>query len=240
MATQPYIELANRLRRYITGGVYGTEGGLPGAAELSKRHSLSEVTVRKALAILQGEKLIVSRERSFFVNKLSFTMTQYIPPVHIRRAQYTENLEPVQRIFLPKHIADKLQLSSDTKVVFRAQVSGEIDESGLEKPFKISRHYYLIAITDEQLQQMQDDPNYDVMWESTPERMACHDEQTPRLPTGEESEALGLSETTPISSLFITIRTTEGELLLVQELALAPRVTLIYEYVFENKPLQTT
>jgi DNA-binding GntR family transcriptional regulator len=236
MTKQPYIELANSLRRDITGGVYGTEGGLPGAAELARRHSLSEVTVRKALAILEAEKLIVSRDRTFFVNKISFTMTQYIPPVHIRRSQYAENVESVRRILLPRHIADKLRLSEAKMVVFRAQISGEVSDDGLEKPFKLSHHYYLIPITDEQLQRMQDDANFDVMWESTPDLMVCHDEQTPRLPTQEEAAFLKLSETTPVNSLFITIGSTDGNLLLVQELVLSPRVTLIYDYTFDNKP----
>jgi len=235
---QTYIELANSLRRDITAWVYGSEGGLPGAAELARRHSLSEVTVRKALAVLEGEKLIVSKDRSFFVNKISFTMTQHIPPVHMRRSQYAENLEHVQRIFLPGHIAGKLQLEQSKMVVFRSQISGEVAEDGLEKPFKISRHYYLLPVSDEQLQRMQDDPNFDVMWESTSDRMASHDELTPRLPTQEEAEALKLSETTAVNSLFVTIGTTDGELLLVQELVLSPRVTLIYEYTFETKPSQ--
>lgn len=65
MARSPrYLQLAAELRQQIALGDVGPDGILDSEAELSRRSSVSRVTVRKALAQLQREGLVVSRQGS--------------------------------------------------------------------------------------------------------------------------------------------------------------------------------
>lgn len=60
-----YLDLANELRRRIASGEFGaTKGRLPAERALASERGYSQETVRKALAVLIAEGLIVSRPGS--------------------------------------------------------------------------------------------------------------------------------------------------------------------------------
>jgi DNA-binding GntR family transcriptional regulator len=239
MAKQPYIELANRLRRDIIQGVYGTQGGLPGAAELARTHSISEVTVRKALAVLEGERLIVSRERSFFVNRSSQYMTQYTPPLTVQlhssgKIAFMENVAPIEVKPIPDEIADKLGIERGFMCTFRFRVGGEMLE-GQKKQTQMKKYWYLLPLDEEQLQQLRNDPSTDILVKYAPEDLQAHDEISSRLPTKEEVELLSLSESTPITQVCVTTKDSTGNILLYQDLTFL-NVVLTYDYAFKNRP----
>jgi DNA-binding GntR family transcriptional regulator len=234
-----HIALANSIRRDILSGIYGTQGGLPGIEELVKLTGSTKVTLYKALAVLEGEGLIVSRNRSFYVNKSSITMTEHVPPARMRlqaegKIAVTKNLVPVAIVPLPDYLKRLLQLEGDITAVFRYRVSGEIRD-GKEIPARLIKYHYLVPLTPEQIQRMQDDQYTNILLETHPVKMQRHDDVSSRLPTPEEAKYLGIPESTPVLDLRIINRDMDGNLLLVQELVLLG-TTLTYDYIFDNKP----
>jgi DNA-binding GntR family transcriptional regulator len=238
MAAGKHITLANELERDILAGKYGWEGGLPSASELAQVQNISVNTVKASLALLEGKGLIEKRGIGYYVSRVPITMTQYVPPAHIRlgREGYNKNIGPVKRTSLPKNLAEKLQLPSPELVVYRMQVSGEIAEAN-EKPLQITHRYYMLPISDEKLKQMQNDPTYDVMWNdpTVPVELLSHDEVSPRLATDGERDLLNLPETTPITYVLETIRD-RNRVVMAQEIILSPRTTLVFEFPFTNRP----
>ena len=238
MATGKHTNLAIDLERDILAGKYGWEGGLPSASELAQTWNMSINTVKSALALLEGKDLIEKRGIGYYINRTPTVMTQHVPSAHIRleREGYNNTIGPVKRVTLPEHLAEKLNIEV-RKVVHRVQVSGELVE-GNEKPLQIAYRYYLLPITEDKLQRMQADATYDPMWneENVMIELLSHDEITPRLATEGERDILNLPEGTPISNVFETISNTSGELLMVQEVVLSPRTTLIFDFPFINKP----
>jgi DNA-binding GntR family transcriptional regulator len=239
MAVGKHLTLAIELEKDILAGKYGYEGGLPSASELAQTHSLSINTVKSALAVLEGKDIIEKRGIGYYVNIVPTTMTQHVPAAHLRYARggYSENIGSVKRIPLPKHLAEKLRITRGEPVVYRVQISGELVD-GSQKPLQITHRYYFILITDEKMKQIQDDTSYDPLWNdaSYAIEMVTHDEVTPRLATEGERDLLNLPESTPVTNLFETIRSKDGELLIAQEIVLSPRRTLMFDYPFTNHP----
>jgi GntR family transcriptional regulator len=56
-----YAQLADILARQLAAGAYASGGRLPTEAELMRRHTISRVTVRQAMRVLQDRGLIVRR-----------------------------------------------------------------------------------------------------------------------------------------------------------------------------------
>lgn len=235
MVAGKYVGLADELRKNILSGRYGTEGGLPSAKDIATEYRLAINTVKAALSRLEGEGLIVKRGAGYYVNNISIAMTQYSPPSHVRYGNgFSKNLRAVERIALPEHLASKLGKSQS--VVFRMQVSGELVE-GQEQPLQLSSRYYLSPISDAQFQRMQSDPTFDPMWTDWPVTLATHDEITSRVATPEESAHLKLSNAASVISLLeVTRDPNSGDILMVLEAVLSPRVILHYDFLFENKP----
>jgi DNA-binding GntR family transcriptional regulator len=239
MAEGKHVTLATELEKDISAGKYGWEGGLPSAGELAQKWNVSINTVKNALALLEGRGTIEKRGASYFVNRIPTTMTQYVPPAHVRlpRGGFCKNLGPVTRTTLPEHLAKKLDLSPTAQAVYRVQVSGEMSE-GSEKPLQISYRYHLLPLTNEKVHRMGTEPGYDPMWgdAEVPVELMSRDEIAPRLATEGERDLLNLPETTPVSGVVETIRDTSGTILMVQELVLSPRTTLIFDFPFTNRP----
>ncbi|MFJ6355002.1 GntR family transcriptional regulator [Streptomyces sp. NPDC092046] len=70
-----YVRIAGELRDAITAGRYGEGEQLPTLRELSDHYGVSQVTVRKAIALLRDEGLVESRTRLG-------TRVRPRPPVH--------------------------------------------------------------------------------------------------------------------------------------------------------------
>lgn len=234
-----YIALANSIRKDIMSGKYGTEGGIPAIEELVEKSKLSRATVYKALAILESERLIVSRNRTFYVNITSQDMTQYVPPLTVQmqntgKIAFIENVTPIEIAPLPDEIADKLRMAHSTMSTFRFRVGGEIVE-GQKKPAQLKRYWYLISLNEEQIRQLQDDPSTDLLVKYAPEDLQAHDEISSRLATQEEMELLSLTDLTPVTQVHIVTRDALGNILLFQDLTFLG-VVLAYDYAFKNRP----
>lgn len=237
MAVSKHIALSTELEKEILTGKYGWEGGLPTASELAQTWNMSINTVKNSLAVLEGKNLIEKRGIAYYVNRVPTTMTQYVPPTHLRQhAGYSKNIGPVKRVSLPDHLIKKLDLNDSQSAVFRMQISGEITESN-EHPLQLTYRYYLLSISDQQLHQMQNNATYDPMWDDqkTAIELLSHDEVTPRLATEGERDLLNLPEATPINNVFEVIRDNQNNILTVQDIILSPRSTLIFDFPFTNK-----
>lgn len=225
------VELANQLRKDILTGKYGTEGGLPGAKELSRRSGFARNTVNSALALLEGERLIIRRDATYYVNTIPVTMTQYAPPTHVRYSNgYTTNLVASGEQPLPDHLASRLNM--DRCTAYRVQVSGEI-VNGEQQPLQYSHRYYFLSIADGDLQRMKDDATFDPMW-LIAETLVSRDENCSRYGTQDEITHLDLPTPSPVQSVWESIRDKRGTLLMVQETTLVPRFNLIFEFEFNN------
>lgn len=233
MAVGKHIQLADNLRKDIFSGKYGTEGGLPAASSLSTVYGMALNTVKSALFHLEGEGIIVKRGIGYYVNSISITMTQYAPPSHIRYTNgYTSNLNTIEKVLLPGHLANKLQTLQPAN--YRVQVSGEVVD-GEQQPLQLSHRYYFLPISDENLQRMQADATFDPMWADAPVDLVSHDEITSRAATQEEIGHLNLTKASSVISLWEVIRDKDGNLLLAQEITLSPRIALVFDFPFENK-----
>lgn len=238
MVATKHTEIANLLRKEILSGRYGTEGGLPSFSELAKRYGIAINTVTNALTSLTAQGLLEKRGNSYYVNQLPVVMTEYVPSILTRLSKsngYYTNIGDVEKVFLPEHIAEKFKIPTQMSV-FRTQVSGEILD-GDKKPLQISHRYHLIELSDEQVQRMQDDAEYDPLWNEDKYAITLFsiDEVVPRLATEDERNALNLPENTPITYLFETIKQDET-IIMVQEVIVSPRETLIFAFPFDNRP----
>ena len=237
MAASKQTALANELEKEINAGAFGWEGGLPSLQELAQRQNMSVNTVKAALALLEGRGIIEKRGGGYSVNKIPTAMTMYVAPAHTRRKDgYVRNIGPVKRVSAPKQLTDKLHISQK-EVSYRVQVSGEVAE-GNEKPFQLTYRYHLLPVTDEDMQRMDNDATYDVMWHgsSVPVELLSHDEVSSRLATEGERDLLNLPEETPIVHVFESISDRNGNILMAQDVILSPRATLIFDFPFTNRP----
>jgi len=239
MAIGKHVSLATELEKEILAGTYGWEGGLPSTSELAQKWNISINTVKNALSLLEGKNLIKKRGIGYYINRIPTIMTQYVAPAHLRlnREGYSKNIGPIKKIALPEHIAQKINFSNTALVTHRVQISGEITE-GIEKPLQVSHRYYLFPVSEEKVQQMQNESTYDPMWDDTEiaTEMISHDEITARLATEEERVLLELPGSTSIANVFETINNKSGNALMVQEVVLSPRTTLIFDFPFTNQP----
>lgn len=238
MTVSKHAALSAELEKDILSGKYGWEGGLPTTGELAQQWNMSVNTVKIALTVLETKNLIERRGAGYYVNRIPTVMTQYVPPAHIRNqpAGYCRNVGPVKRVMLPEHLAKKLDLP-ETTAVYRVQISGELAE-GAERPLQISYRYHLLPLSDEKVHQMEHNAVYDPMWAEpeTATELFSHDEVTPRLATEGERDMLNLPETTPVNSVFEVIRDRQSNnILMLQELVLSPRTTLIFDFPFLNR-----
>jgi DNA-binding GntR family transcriptional regulator len=239
MAVSKHIALSTELEKDILSGKYGWEGGLPTASELAQSWNMSINTVKNSLAVLEGRNLIEKRGVAYYVNRVPTTMTQYVPPTHLRkRAGYSKNIGSIKKVSLPDHLAKKLELNGSQSAVYRMQVSGEFADSDTnEHPLQLTYRYYLLPISEQQLHLMENDATYDPMWDD-PEmavELLSHDEITPRLATEGERDLLNLPESTPINNVFEVISDKQGNILTIQDIVLSPRSTLIFDFPFTNK-----
>ncbi|GAC1660911.1 MAG: hypothetical protein PVS3B3_31210 [Ktedonobacteraceae bacterium] len=235
MKTEKYVSLADVLRKDILAGKYGSEGGLPIASELAKQYKMALNTAKRALSLLEDEGIIQKRGAAYHVGGIDVVMTKYSPPSHQRYSGFNRNLTAVEKVLLPEHLVAKLRTPQNQFVVSRAQVAGEFVRSK-ELPLQISYRYYFLPISTEKMQRMQDDATFDPMWQDAPIDLVSHEEVTSRPATSEELGHLSLNNPASILSLLEVIRDEVGNILMAQEIALSPRITLVFDFPFENKP----
>lgn len=72
-ATALYMQIADRLRADIDGGIFTTDSKLPAESELTRRFGVSRVTVRQAIAQLLAEGYVVSKQgKGTFISRQKF------------------------------------------------------------------------------------------------------------------------------------------------------------------------
>lgn len=228
--------LARKLERKILEGQFGWSGGLPAAPELAEKNHMSVNTVKSALALLEGKGLIEKRGIGYYVNKVPITMTEYVPTGNLRtpNSGFCRNVGSLKRTALPPHLAERF--SGASEAVYRMQVSGEVRGS-VERPLQITHKYYLIPLSDEQVQHMEQDAAYDPMRHESRFQVTlmAFNENAARLATKGEEGLLSLQEGSPVQTVLETIQDKSNGLLLIQEVVLHPSQTLAYKYSFDNR-----
>src|SRR5690242_11110272 len=112
--------VASMLRKNILSGRYGSEGGIPDETEISKSFGCSGGTVIAALTLLEGERLVVHRGKSYYVNALPLVMTQHVPSAHVgaSKVSYVKNVGQVVRMnAIPEYMANQLDIPASTSNV---------------------------------------------------------------------------------------------------------------------------
>ena len=233
-AQNKHIGLANELRKEVLSGRYGSEGGLPVASEIAKAYNVTINTVNLALNRLEGEGIVTKRGSVFYVNGISIVMTSHVPLPGQRlpgRQGYVKTLRTaVER--LPEHVSKMLGVSAEQNILVREQLAGEVN--GHERPLQHSIRYYFLPLTPEQHKRVENDPNYDPMWEKET-TLHSHDEVQSRTATTPEAQLLQVPEGASLLAIWEVIKSTDGQLLMAQTLTLSARKTLIFDYLFENK-----
>lgn len=236
-----YIELANQLRRDILSGLYGSEGGLPGINELVKRSGLAANTVYRALSMLEGECLLIQRDQTYFVNRISVSLSSYVPPHYLLmqsqgKTSFAVNIIPAEVVPLPDEIASRIPMTVGIPVTHRLRILGET-EGEQKKPTWLVEYWYLIPLSEEQRQRMRDNPHLHILPEASPVNLYRFDQISARQPTAEEAQYLQIEQMTPVLDFRSIVRDRGGHPLLYQQLVLLG-TTLTYSYDFENKPAQ--
>ena len=120
--TPLYEQLRSQLRDRIERGVYRPGDLFPSEAELMAEHSVSRITVRRAIAELQREGLVTTRQGAgTYVSDPSRAGAQCL--LSFTSVVLREGRQPGARLLSmaveqgPAHIAAQLGLSTDTDVV---------------------------------------------------------------------------------------------------------------------------
>ncbi len=238
-ATDKYKKLATQLEQEIIAGVY--YGGFPQASDLSKEKKVAINTVKAALGVLEGKGLIRKQGTRYFLTNKTVKMTAYVPPPHARFEQgWVHTLGPAMRGVLPKHIKEKFPDVRGESCVDRMLLSGETVE-GKKRPMQITHRYHLLQLSDEVLDKMSNDAIYDPMYDGMlvpSELLRASDEIAAREATIEERKLLNLEQKhTSVLSVIEAIKEVDsGNILMIQEVILSPNTSLMFEYVFKNRP----
>jgi DNA-binding GntR family transcriptional regulator len=231
--------LASRLRADILSGRYGPEGGLPEVNELVKTSGFARGTVNSALTLLEGQGLIVERGRTYYVNRVFTSMTNYLPAPRDRYAgqNFVRNIVPAKRVrSIPEELALYAGINAKTPAVWTVRVSGSIVD-GKEKPVMVISRYYVFPLTDDHIKHMHDDAGYEPAWHDPmfPKELKARDRDCARETTEEEATQLGVSFPSPVLSVQEVMRDLPGDVVLVQEAVLTERTTMEYEYQYSNQ-----
>ncbi|WP_028934340.1 GntR family transcriptional regulator [Pseudonocardia spinosispora] len=249
----PYHRIVDDLRSEILSGNLAPGSRIHSEWSLASKYDTSRPTVRRALAVLKSEGLVVTRQgQGSFVRSL--------PPVHLsmggmhlrgdrRRSgrpglieQLEEQghhpelvLDAVSVVKAPDYVAERLDIEPHADVVLRGEllvVNGDLmGTSDRYFPLAIAEG---TAIAEAQpvpggILALIEDPDGPIR--RTMERSV--DEITSRLPTEREAAKLGIPRSLPVSRLLRTGYDTTGTAIEVREaLGVADRYEFRYEANF--------
>lgn len=223
--TPMYQQIADALRQKIASGALRAGAKLPTEAELRTEHAVSRETVRKALAVLINEGLIVSarpqghfvrtREPMVFRPQAEFRSRPYTPEMDAFMTQFSdEGREPRQEIEVaiveaPEDVAQRLRLNAGTLVVVRKRVRFLDGE-----PFNINDSYFPHALVkDSEIMRPESitrGANV-VLAELGARQVRALDELHVRMPTPDQVHRLDLGPGTPVAYHIATGYTSEGK-----------------------------
>jgi GntR family transcriptional regulator len=127
-----YLQLANLLREKIADGHFRAGEKLPSESELRSQYDVSQMTVRRAIKILQEQGVVTSSQgKGTFVKPIKLEMFTFrlgeLQKFFENKDQAAIKLLEVDLIYPDESIASKLSVSRDERVVFirRLIYSGE-------------------------------------------------------------------------------------------------------------------
>jgi GntR family transcriptional regulator len=250
-STPPFRRIANTLRRDIREGRLEPGERLPSENELAKRHETTRTTVRKAIALLRHEGLVVSEQgRGAFVRprphlKMLLTgsnwrahrgsgMSNFNAEAASQGRTAKQQLLTVEEVEAPAEIAERLGVPAHTLVIVRKRlfvVDGE--------PMQFCDGYYptsLFRDTDVAedrrirggVHGLIEDPNGPIRRRVT----RFIEDLDARLPDPAESEALAIPEGVPVVRVLRTAYDSNDEVLEVLD-SLVPTDRFAFRYVID-------
>ncbi|MEU2990874.1 GntR family transcriptional regulator [Streptomyces griseoincarnatus] len=220
-----YQQIADALREQIASGALAPDAKLPTEAEMRDQYGVSRETVRKALAQLVNEGLVVSaRPQGHFVRRrrpmvfrpqAEFRKRPYSPEMDAFMTEYSaEGREPRQEIEVtivepPEDVAKRLRLEPGELVAVRKRVRYLDGE-----PFNINDSYFpLTIVRDSEIMRPEDIGRgaNEVLAELGYRQVRTLDELYVRMPTPEQTHRLDLGPGTPVGVHVVTGYTTEGQ-----------------------------
>lgn len=117
-----YIQLYNRLRLDIEGGVYSPGERLPSESELEAKYNTSRITIRKAISLLSNDGYVSVRQGlGTIVASPTMYNTNFVTSLteQLREAGYTPSASNIHfsRCTVPPEIASVMGLPSNTEMV---------------------------------------------------------------------------------------------------------------------------
>ncbi len=219
-----YQQIADTLREKIVDGVLAPDAKLPTEAELREQYDVSRETVRKALALLVNEGLVVSarpqghfvrrREPMVFRPQAEFRKRPHSAEMDAFMTEYAgDGREPRQDIEVaivdpPEEVAKRLRLATGELVAVRKRVRYLDGEAS-----NINDSYYPLAIVrDSEIMRPEDIGRgaNEVLAELGHRQVRALDELYVRMPTPDQSYRLDLGPGTPVGVHVTTGYTADG------------------------------
>lgn len=220
-----YQQIADALRQQIDDGTLAPHGKLPTEKELEKEYTASRETVRKALATLVNEGLVISarpqghfvrrREPMVFRPQKEFRKRPHTPEMDAFMTEYAEEgREPDQRIEVgivepPADVAKRLQLEPGELTAVRKRVRYLDGE-----PFNTNDSYYPLSLVREseimRPESIAPGAN-EVLADLGYRQVRALDEVYVRMPKPDEVSRLELGPGTPVAYYIATGYTEEGK-----------------------------
>jgi GntR family transcriptional regulator len=227
------------LRDQIKREEYGTRGRLPSVSQLAKTNQVARSTVYQALLLLQAEGLVIARHNSFFVNPVLRISTNPTPTfeqmlVSQGLEPFVQNITDPEIIVMPDEIAIIFNQPAGQQVIHRYRVQGKTDI-----PFRLSEYWYPEQLAKKYLEEMRDDPSYDVLdaikKDMGIKRQLVHDDVLSRIPTKQEATLLSITRTSSVQEVRRTNRTPDGTVLMYHRIVfVGPYNMLAYDYELVN------
>jgi len=250
-STPPFRRIAETLRRDILSGTLEPGARLLSENELAERHETTRSTVRKAIALLRSEGLVVSEQgRGAFVRprphlKMVLTgsnwrthrasgMSNFNAEAASQGKAATQHLLAVEETAAPVEIAERLGITLNAPVIVRRRlfvVDGE--------PMQFCDGYYPVDLFRETavaearrvrggVHALIEDPEGPIRRRVT----TFVEDLDVRLPIPSESETLSIPEGVPVVRVLRTAYDTNGEALEVLD-SLVPTDRFAFRYVID-------
>ncbi len=237
--------LADQLRDRIKQGEFGTGGRLPPVSQIAKDYETTRPTTYQALALLQGEGLVVTKGNSFYAHNAVRISTSVVPPFEEVLANQgiqstVRNIIEPEIIIMPDEIATLFDTEKGSSTIHRYRVQGQ---AGI--PYRLSEYWFPEHLAHPYLQRLKDEPGYDILEDIKSDlgvtKQTVRDKVLARIPTKEEADLLSISRNTPVQEVRRTNRTLDRQVLMHHLIVfVGPLSMLEYEYEITNrKPLRS-
>jgi GntR family transcriptional regulator len=236
--------VADSLRDRIKRGEFGTGGRLPPVSQLAKDYQTTRPTTYQALALLQGEGLLVTKGNSFYAHNMVRISTGVVPPFEDVLANQgidstVRNIIEPEIITMPDEIAALFDTEKGQRTIHRYRVQGQAGA-----PYRLSEYWFPEQLALPYLQRLKDEPGYDILEDIKSDlgvkKQTVRDKVLARIPTKNEASLLSISRGTPVQEVRRINRTLDGQVLMYHLIVfVGPFSILEYDYEITNrKPLR--